>query len=115
MIPLTPLLGDSIFVLRRTVEEMPWPALFFPIAFAFCVVLFILMYRRGGQLWMLGIGSAVVLLAGGLYFALGFALREWLSWWLVLVPTLFVAFVYICLLDFRDARTVHFTSATFLR
>src|SRR5207248_4099536 len=98
MIHLAPLFGDSTFVLRRTVESMPWPALLFPVVFAFCVVLFILMYRQGHRLLILGVGSAVVLLAGGVYFALGFALREWLSWWLVLVPTLFVALVYVCLM-----------------
>src|SRR5262249_28859432 len=107
-------LKESTFVLRRIAETLPWPSLLFPILFAFLVLLCIIAFRRKHKLLILGIGTGVLLVGGVLFFLVGYTLRDALSWWLVLVPTLLLGLVYICVMYVRDCHTIHFALATLL-
>jgi hypothetical protein len=114
MNPETTPLRESTFVLRRLSEEMDWPALVFPVLFALAVAAIVLLYRKRQELVFAGVALLGVVMACAAYFTVAFLLRELFSWWLVLVPTLLVAAVYICLMYYRDAHSVHFTWAGFL-
>jgi hypothetical protein len=95
------------FVLRRIAEEMPAAALAFPIALALVALVFLVLYLRKHKLTVFGVGSAVVIAGGLLYFTVGYSLREAVSWWLVIVPTLAVATFYVVLMYVQDAQTIH--------
>jgi len=110
----TNIIKESQFLLRRITETLPWPALLLPILFAFIVLLCIVAFRRKHKLLVFGAGSAVLVAGGMLYLVVGYALRETLSWWLVLVPTLLVGLVYICVMYVRDVHSIHWAWALFL-
>src|SRR5580765_1907661 len=116
MEPQTTSLKESTFVLRRMAETLPLPALLFPLLFAFGVLICIALYRRKYRLQVFGVGAAILLALGvlGLVVCYGEDVRKTLSWWLVLIPTLVVAFVYIVLMYIRDSHTIHAAWATFL-
>jgi hypothetical protein len=105
---------ESTFVLRRLIESMPWPALIAPIALALGVLFLIVLFRRKKRLKTFAVWAPVILLAGGLYVAIGYSLVGLLSWWLVIIPTMAIAFFYIAMMYVKDAHTVHFTWASFL-
>jgi len=48
------------------------------------------------------------------YVAVGLLFKNAFSWWVILTPVLGVALVYVALMYFRDARTVHASWAAFL-
>jgi hypothetical protein len=110
----TTIVKESQFLLRRIAESMPPLALLVPVLFAFIVLLCIIAFRRKRKLLVFGIGSTVIVGGALLYGAVGYALRESVSWWLVLVPTLLVGLVYICVMYVRDAHSVHWAWAAFL-
>jgi hypothetical protein len=105
---------ESDFVLRRPTEELPLIALALPIVFALVIVLVFAFYRSKGKLTWLGIGAGAVAAGGLLFFVVSYALRDALSWWLVLVPTMILAFAYIAMMYQRDAHSIHYLLAAFL-
>ena len=106
--------SDSTFVLRRLLELMPWPSLFFPVFLGLGVLFMLVLFRSKKRLKTLAVWTPLILLAGALYVGVGYSLVGLLSWWLVLVPTLAIAFFYVGMMYFKDAHTVHFTWAGFL-
>jgi hypothetical protein len=105
---------ESTFVLRRQIEAMPWPALAFPMLFGLGVLFLIVLFRRKKRFKTFAVWAPIIVVAGALYAAVGASLIGLLSWWLVLIPTMAIAFFYVGMMYIKDAHSVHFTWAGFL-
>src|SRR5260370_150086 len=105
---------DSEFVLRRTQEALPGAAVFFPVAFAFLALLLITLFRREHRWRGLFLSGVIVTGVSAIYLPLAFLFKDLFSWWVILVPFLAVGLVYVALMYYRDAQTVHPLWATLL-
>lgn len=109
----------EFFLFRRTQEACPSWVIALPVAFAFAVVLLIVLFKREKRVPTFLWSSAVVGVLSALYLALPLVLRGllpgWgLSWWYILVPFLGVGLVYVWLMYLRDAQSIHPVWAAFL-
>jgi len=114
MNPETKITQENDFVFRRIVEAFPDWVVGVPVAFAFLVLLLIVFFRRenrwSGMLWAfigVGLGSAA-------YLALAIFLKPVFSWFVVLVPVLLVALVYVGFMYYKDAQSINPYWAGFL-
>ncbi len=107
------------FLFRRSQEACPGWVIALPVAFAFAVVLLIVLFKREGRgptfLWsslFVGLLSAVYL---GLPLVLRLIVPSWtVSWWYILVPFVAVGLIYVGLMYMRDAQSIHPVWAGFL-
>lgn len=107
---------EAEFLFRRLTPDFPmsdW-AIFVPILFALAVILLVILLRRedrfrGMQWALLLVGAFSVV-----HLFLAFTFKSMFSWWVVLVPVLLVALVYVALMYVRDAKTIHPVWASFL-
>ncbi len=112
-------------ILRRLQEPFPSWVVLVPIG-AVALLYMVIMFQRyrpaGGPLWSRLVNRLVgppwaallVALACGAYAFLGLRLRPAFGWWVVLVPVLTIAFVYVGFMYYRDARSVGVVWASFL-
>lgn len=104
----------SEFLWRRLQETPPGWVIALPVIFALLTVLLMWLFRRErgfrgvlAPLVVVGVFSAV-------YLALAPMLLPFASWWIVLVPMLAVALIYVGLMYVKDARSIHPAAASFL-
>jgi hypothetical protein len=112
--PETLITPESEFVLRRTQEAMPAWAILLPVVFLVVVGLLVQLFERKrhprGLLW-----SALIIVAiSAVYLPLAYLFRDLLGWYVVLVPVLATGLVYVALMYWLDAQTIHPLWAGFL-
>ena len=106
------------FLFRRSQEACPGWVIALPVAFAFAVVLLIVLFKHKRVptfLW----SSMIVGILSAVYLATPLVLKGllpgWgLSWWYILIPFLAVGLVYVWLMYLRDAQSIHPIWASFL-
>ncbi|MBM4069996.1 MAG: hypothetical protein FJ271_13745 [Planctomycetes bacterium] len=109
----------EFFLFRRTQEACPNWVIVLPVAFAFAVVLLIVLFKRERRVPTFLWSSAVIGVLSAVYLALPLVLKGllpgWtLSWWYILIPFLAVGLVYVWLMYLRDAQSIHPVWAAFL-
>jgi hypothetical protein len=104
----------SEFLWRRLLETPPNWVIALPVAFALLVVLLMWLFRRERGLRGILVPLFVVGVFSTMYLALAPMLLPLVSWWVVLVPMLAVALIYVGLMYAKDARSVHPAWAAFL-
>ncbi len=102
------------FVLRRLTENCPDWTIGIPVAFAYAVLLLIVLFRSerrwAGMLWPF----VAVTVAAPFYAWLALLFKPLLSWLVVIGPLLTVALFYVGAMYLKDARSIHPLWASFL-
>src|SRR5688572_5677627 len=94
----------SEFLWRRLLEAPPGWVVALPVAFALLVVFLMWLFRREAGFRGVAAPLLVVLILSGIYLALAPVLLPLGSWFVVLVPMLAIALLYVGLMYFKDAR-----------
>ncbi len=106
--------SQSELLLRRFNDPLPDWAYALPVAFAFGVLLLIVLFQRERR-WASLLWSTFVLLAlSAVYGIVVYLFKNLWSWWLILLPTLGIGLFYIGVMYFRDSRSIHPLWAAFL-
>jgi hypothetical protein len=105
---------DTEFVFRRTSESLSELVLLVPIAFAYGILGLVILARRENRFAGMLIPFLIVTVLSIAYFPLARAFLPYFSWWVVLVPLLVMALVYVVLMYLKDAQTIAPGWAAFL-
>jgi hypothetical protein len=104
----------SEFLWRRLLEAPPGWVVALPVGFALLVVLLMWLFRREAGFRGIVAPLVVVLILSTIYLALAPVLLPFGSWFVVLVPMLAIALLYVGLMYRKDASSIHPAWATFL-
>jgi hypothetical protein len=104
----------SEFLWRRLLETPPNWVILLPVGFALFTVLLMWLFRRERGFKGVLVPLVVVGVFSAVYLALAPMLLPFASWWVVLVPMLAVALIYVGLMYVKDARSIHPAAASFL-
>ncbi len=105
---------DAEFLLRRTTETFSDLVVGLPVLFAFFVLGLMVLFKRENRFVGMLIPFVVVTVLSLIYVPLALMFKPYFSWWVVLVPLLAVALLYVALMYVRDAQTIHPLWAGFL-
>src|SRR5205085_586613 len=95
----------------RTIFDI---AIWLPIPFAFLVIGLMVLLRRENRFAGMLVPFVVVTVLSIGYVPLALTLKPYLSWWVVLVPLMGVALIYVVLMYLKDAQTIAPGWAAFL-
>jgi hypothetical protein len=104
----------SEFLWRRLLDAPPGWVVVLPVAFALLVVLLMWLFGRERGWRGIAVPLAVVAVLSAIYLALAPVLLPLASWFVVLVPVVVVALIYVGLMYVQDARSIHPGWAAFL-
>lgn len=105
---------DVDFLLRRTSESFPDVVIGVPVLFAFAVLGLVVLLRRENRFAGMLVPFGVVAVLSLIYVPLALVFKPYFSWWVILVPLLLVALVYVVLMYLKDAQTIAPGWAAFL-
>jgi hypothetical protein len=105
---------DMEFLLRRTSEPFSDLVIGIPVLFAFGVLGLIVLLRREHRFAGMLLPFIVVTVLSVVYVPLALTFKPYFSWWVILVPLLLAALVYVVLMYLRDAQTISPAWAGFL-
>jgi hypothetical protein len=105
---------DSEFLFRRTSESFSELVLGVPVLFAFGVLGLVVLSRREHRFAGMLVPFVAVTVVSLVYIPLARALMPFFSWWVILVPVLLVALVYVVLMYIKDSQTIAPGWAAFL-
>ena len=105
---------DTDFLLRRTSETFSDLVIGVPVLFAFGVLGLVVLLRRENRFAGMLMPFIVVAVGSLIYVPLALTFKPYFSWWVILVPLLLVALVYVLLMYLKDAQTIHPGWAAFL-
>jgi hypothetical protein len=105
---------DVDFLLRRTTESFSDLVIGVPVLFAFGVLALVVLLRREHRLTGMLVPFLVVTVLSIVYVPMALAFKPYFSWWVILVPLLLVALVYVVLMYLKDAQTIAPGWAAFL-
>jgi hypothetical protein len=105
---------DVEFLLRRTTESFSNYVIGLPVLFAFAVLGLTILLRRDNRFAGMMLPFAAVTVLSIAYIPLALMFKPYFNWWVVLVPLLIVALVYVVLMYLKDAQTVAPGWAAFL-
>src|SRR5436853_9056 len=89
-------------------------AIWLPIPFAFLVLGLVVLLRREQRFAGMLFPFVLVTLGSLAYVPLALIFKPYFSWWVILVPLLLLALVYVVLMYLRDAQTIAPGWAAFL-
>jgi hypothetical protein len=110
----TKITSDSEFLFRRLLDPPPSWAIALPVLFAFGVLGLIVLFRRENRWAGMLVAGAVVGAVSIAYVGLALLFVNVFSWWVILVPMLGVALMYVGLMYVKDAHSINTGWATFL-
>src|SRR4029453_5911712 len=105
---------ETEFLLRRLSEDFQGWVVAVPVLFALGVVLLLALFRTERRWSLLLIHLAVVAVAAAVYVPPALFFKPQLFWFFVLIPLLLGGLIYVGLMYFKDAQTVHPLWAMFL-
>ncbi len=106
--------ANEDFLLRRTSESFSDLVIGVPVLFAFGVLGLIMLLRREHRFAGMLAPLVVVTVLSLAYVPLALIFKPYFSWWVILVPLLLVALVYVVLMYLKDAQTIAPGWAAFL-
>lgn len=98
---------ESEFLFKRLLDPLSGWAVLVPVLLALGVLLLLVAFRRENRWWFLLWGSLVVGGISAIYVPMALLFMPLFSWWVVLIPVLAVALLYVVLMYVKDARTIH--------
>lgn len=105
---------EAEFLIRRMSENFDEWVIGIPVLFAFLVLGLMVLFRRENRFAGMLIPFLVVTLASAFYVPLALYFKPFFSWWVVLVPMLAIALLYVGLMYVKDSQTIHPLAAGFL-
>lgn len=113
---MDPIRKESEFLWRRLMETPPSWVIALPVGFALLTVLLMWLFRRDRGIKGVAVPLVIVGVLSAVYLAIAPMLLPLpgVGWWVVLVPMLAVALVYVGLMYVKDSRSIHPAWASFL-